>query len=96
MTLTKAVFHLAIFSREQAKSECDWVVMSSVFVASQSSCFFLSLRKQICLVENRLYDCCIQYLFIVSITGEPGGPGGPCVPPSPDFPGEPLKYREIS
>jgi hypothetical protein len=23
----------------QAKSECDWVMMSSVFVASQSSCF---------------------------------------------------------
>ena len=36
----KFVFHLAIFSREQAKSECDWVAMSSVFVASQSSCFF--------------------------------------------------------
>ncbi len=29
-----------IFSREQAKSECDWLVMTSVFVASQSSCFF--------------------------------------------------------
>jgi hypothetical protein len=30
------------FSREKAKSECDWVVMTSVFVASQSSCFFPS------------------------------------------------------
>ncbi len=29
------------FSREQAKSECDWVMMSSVFVAIQSSCFLL-------------------------------------------------------
>jgi hypothetical protein len=28
------------FSRERAKSECDWVVMSSVSIASQSSCFF--------------------------------------------------------
>ncbi len=26
---------LRFFSREQAKSECDWVVMSSVFLASQ-------------------------------------------------------------
>ena len=34
-------------SREQTKSECDWVVMLLVFVASQSSCFFLCLRKQI-------------------------------------------------
>ena len=46
------------FSREQAKSKCDWVVMSSVFVASQSSCFFLcqcsESREQIRLVENRL------------------------------------------
>ena len=29
-----------ICSREQAKNECDWLVMSSVFVANQSSCFF--------------------------------------------------------
>jgi hypothetical protein len=28
-------------SHEQAKGECDWVVMTSVFVASQSGCFFL-------------------------------------------------------
>jgi hypothetical protein len=28
-----------IFSREKAKNECDWAVMTSVFVASQSSCF---------------------------------------------------------
>ena len=28
----KPVFHLAIFSLEQAKTECAWVVMSSVFV----------------------------------------------------------------
>ncbi len=43
-----------IFSRAQAKSECDWLVMSSVFVASQSSCFFLCSREQIRQVENRL------------------------------------------
>ncbi len=42
------------FSREQAKSECDWQVMSSMFVASQSSCFFLCSREQVRLVENRL------------------------------------------
>ena len=29
-----------ICSRVQAKSECDWLVITSVFVASQSSCFF--------------------------------------------------------
>jgi hypothetical protein len=29
------------FSREQAKHECDWLAMSSVFVASQSGWFFL-------------------------------------------------------
>ena len=44
-----------ICSREQAKSECDWLVMTSVFLASQSSCFFLCLREQIRQVENRLY-----------------------------------------
>ena len=36
------------------KSECDWLVMSSVFVTSQSSCFFLCSREQIRQVENRL------------------------------------------
>ena len=30
---------LNFFWREKAKSECDWVVMTSVFVASQSHCF---------------------------------------------------------
>ena len=49
------VFHLANLFAEQAKSECDWLVISSVFVASQSSCFFLCLREQIRLVENQLY-----------------------------------------
>ena len=43
-----------ICSREQAKSECDWLVMTSVFVASQSSCFFVCSREQIRQVENRL------------------------------------------
>ncbi len=50
----KPVFHFANFSREQAKSERDWAVMLSVFVANQSSCFFLCSREQIRLVENRL------------------------------------------
>jgi hypothetical protein len=40
------------FSREQVKSECDWVVMASVFVASQSDCFFICSREQIRLMEN--------------------------------------------
>jgi hypothetical protein len=35
------------FSREQAKSECDWVLMSSVSVASQSDSVFLCSREQI-------------------------------------------------
>ena len=43
-----------IGSREQAKSGCDWLVMSSRFVASQSSCFFLCSREQIRQVESRL------------------------------------------
>ena len=51
----KPVFHLAnLLAREQAKSECDWLVMTSVFVASKSSCFFLCSREQIRQVENRL------------------------------------------
>ena len=41
-------------SREQAKPECDWLVMASVFVASQSRCFFLCSREKIRLVKNRL------------------------------------------
>ncbi len=44
-----------ICSREQAKNECDWLVMTSVFVASQSRCFYLCSREQIRQVENRLY-----------------------------------------
>ena len=44
LTSVKLVFHLAIFSREQAKSECDRVVMSSAFVASKPSCLFLCSR----------------------------------------------------
>jgi hypothetical protein len=34
----KLVLYLAIFLSEQAKSECDWMVMTSVFVSSQSGC----------------------------------------------------------
>ena len=50
----KPVFHLA-FSREQAKSECMQCL-------SPASCCFLSSRKQIRLMENRLYS----YSFIES------------------------------
>ncbi len=46
-TLISPFFTWRFFSREQEKNECDWVVMSSVFVASQSSCFFLCSREQI-------------------------------------------------
>jgi hypothetical protein len=53
--LVFSVFHSAIiFWREQARSERDWLVMTSVLLASQSSCFFLSSREQIHLMENRL------------------------------------------
>jgi hypothetical protein len=41
------------FPRERAQSECDWVVMTSVFVVSQSNGFLLCSREQIHLVENR-------------------------------------------
>jgi hypothetical protein len=45
---SKPDFYLAIFfSREKAKSERDWLVMSSVFVDSQSGCFFICPREQI-------------------------------------------------
>jgi hypothetical protein len=37
----------------------DWMAMSSVFVTSQSGCFFLCSREQVVrLVENRLYGRC--------------------------------------
>jgi hypothetical protein len=42
----------SLLGREQAKRECDWLVMSSVFVASQSGCSFLCWREQIRLVES--------------------------------------------
>jgi hypothetical protein len=48
------------------KSECDWAVMSSAFVASQSRCFFFYWREQIRVVENRLnvVDLHLFYLII--------------------------------
>ena len=63
------VFHLAIFfAREQAKSECHWVVMSSVFVASQSikllylTAAYPDVKRVIwCAVETP--DSLIQPLF---------------------------------
>ncbi len=56
--LEKPVFHLAIFLREQAKSECDLVVMSSVFFASQlrKLLFCLFARTNYPRVENRLKE----------------------------------------
>jgi hypothetical protein len=42
------------FAQTNMQEVCDWVVMTSVFVASQSSCFFLCSREQIRLVENGL------------------------------------------
>ncbi len=63
----KLVFHLAtFFARTRQKSERDWVVMSSVFVVSQSSCFFLCSREQICLVEDRL-----KFQYLLLLTGIP-------------------------
>ena len=38
---SQARFQLTIFSRGQAKNECDWLVIPSLFVASQSVSFFL-------------------------------------------------------
>ena len=49
------------YSHEQAKRECDWVMMSSVFVASESSCFFLCLREQISPMENWLNALCLPH-----------------------------------
>jgi hypothetical protein len=43
-----------LFSRQQPESEYDWLVMTSVFVASQSSGFFLCWREKIRPVENSL------------------------------------------
>ncbi len=49
IAIFRPVFHLAnLFART---SECDWLVMSSVFVASQSSCFFLCSNENKC-AEN--------------------------------------------
>ena len=47
--LCKAGFPLGGFFRE-----CDWLVMSSMFVPNQSSCFFLRPREQIRMMENNL------------------------------------------
>ena len=54
-----------ICSHEQAKRECDWLVMTSVFVTSQSSCFFLCSREQIRQVENRLYSAYDTKIFVL-------------------------------
>jgi hypothetical protein len=45
-------FPLGDFFPRDAKSECDWLAMSSVLVASQSRCFFLCAREQILPMEN--------------------------------------------
>jgi hypothetical protein len=43
-------FTLRFFSRKQAKSECDWLVMCLVFVASQKSMLFFSVRAKLQLI----------------------------------------------
>ncbi len=44
MRYITTVFHLAIFFlRERAKSKCNWLVMSPVFVVSQSCMLLCSL-----------------------------------------------------
>ncbi len=43
----KPVFPLGEFVPANNKKQLDWLVMTSVFVASQSSCFFLCSREQI-------------------------------------------------
>ena len=51
----KARFPLGDFFRaNKQNSECDWLVMSSVFVASQSHSFFACSREKIRPVENGL------------------------------------------
>ncbi len=52
----KPVFHLAIFflANKQKANVIGCIVMSLVFVASQSNSFFFCSREQIRLVENRL------------------------------------------
>ncbi len=50
----KPIFHLANLFAKQAKGEYDWLVISLLLVASQSSCIFLCSREQIRLVENRV------------------------------------------
>ncbi len=54
--MLKLVFHLAIFFARTSKKAnvIGHLMMSSVFVASQSSCFFLRSREQIRLIENSL------------------------------------------
>jgi hypothetical protein len=45
-------FFIWRFFRANKESECDWLVMTSVLVASQSGRFFLCSREQIRPVEN--------------------------------------------
>jgi hypothetical protein len=55
LTFPKARFPFGdFFSREQAISECDWVVMSSMFVAQPIKLLFSLFHELIRLVENRL------------------------------------------
>jgi hypothetical protein len=52
-TSIKPVFHLPIFPREQVKSECDWMVISSC-LSPANQIDFLRSREQIRSGENRL------------------------------------------
>jgi hypothetical protein len=51
-----AFFYFSKGSLEQAETECDWLVMSSVFVASQSGCLSLCAREQTRLVELSVFS----------------------------------------
>jgi hypothetical protein len=62
-------FYLGIFFAEQAKSECDWVATSSVFVASQSSPPDFSKLSKIAhlLVHTRLKSTVVLSESLVSL-----------------------------
>jgi hypothetical protein len=56
------------YSREHAESECDWMLMSSVFVTSESNCVFLCSRELAYLQVATNLDLATQ-LRIGSFTG---------------------------
>ncbi len=44
LVMTEVVMIVVLLFFRANKQKADWLVMSSVFVASQSSCFFLCVR----------------------------------------------------